>query len=118
MTMYVYHTKGHPVGFRFGSYIHDLDGNGVGRVFGSHVHRLDGSYAGELHKDCVVDKGVTHRRDIQPVSAPANPGPAEYSFHRRGLVDYGYPDVFHTLNHGRADDYDRYELRELAIAAE
>jgi hypothetical protein len=97
MTMYIYRTDGEPVGFQFSSFIHDLDGNPLGRIVGTHVHRLDGSYVGELFKDMVVDKPVPRRRDVAPVEAPpslAGPGP---SYRRRGIVAYGFRDVFHLL---------------------
>lgn len=97
MTMYIYQTDGHPVGFQFSASIHDLDGNPLGRILGTHVYRFDGTYVGELFKAMVVDKPVPRRRDVPPMAAPAKlagPGP---SFSRRGLVNYGYRDVFHLL---------------------
>lgn len=116
MTMYVYHADGHPVGFLFSTFIHDLDGEPLGRILGSHVYRLDGVYVGEFHKETVVAKPVLgNTRDIAPIAIPAAiPGPGT-SFSRRGLVNYGYPDVFHRLFEGspRNDD-----ILELAIAAE
>ncbi|MDQ3140378.1 MAG: hypothetical protein M3Q15_06595 [Pseudomonadota bacterium] len=117
MTMYVYHADGHPVGFLFSTFIHDMNGHPLGRVLGSHVYRIDGSYVGEFHKETVVEKPLpTGRRDIQPMAMPnklESPGP---SFSRRGLVDYGYPDVFHRLYEGMVQDDQAYELT--AIAAE
>src|SRR5687768_8435385 len=97
MTMYIYQTDGHPVGFQFSNFIHDLDGTPLGRILGTHVHRLDGTYVGELFKEMVVDKPVPRRRDVPPIAAPARlagPGP---SYRRRGLVNYGFRDVFHLL---------------------
>lgn len=97
MAMYIYRTDGHPVGFRHGDFIHDLEGVPLGRVLGTHVHRLDGSYVGELFKNSVVEKPVLSVRTIGPIPAPSqqrSPGP---SFRRRGLVDYGYRDVFDLL---------------------
>jgi hypothetical protein len=112
MAMYVYGTDGRPVGFRFSSFIHDLDGEAVGRVFGTHVHRLDGSYVGELFKDSVVEKPVHSVRRLAPVAQPpAQPSPGT-GFRRRGLVDYGFADVFHLLTGGG-----RFE-EPLALAAE
>jgi hypothetical protein len=114
MAMYIYQTDGYPVGFRFSNFIHDLDGTPLGRIFGTHVHRLDGSYVGELFKDSVVEKPVAMVRTLLPVAAPSrqpSPGP---SFRRRGLVNYGYPDVFHLLLEGRQQPYEE----PMAIAAE
>lgn len=98
MTMYVYHADGHPVGFLFSTFVHDLDGNPLGRVLGSHVYRLDGTYVGEFFKETVVSKPVLgNTRDIAPMAAPAKLNGPGASFSRRGLVRYGYPDVFHRL---------------------
>ena len=116
MTMYVYHADGHPVGFLFSSFIHDLEGTALGRVLGSHVYRLDGTYVGEFHKETVVAKPVLgNTRDLGPIPAPAKLDGPGTSFSRRGLVNYGYPDVFHRLYEGvpQAD-----EPREFALAAE
>lgn len=113
MAMYIYRTDGCPVGFRFSDYIHDLDGAPLGRVFGTHVHRFDGSYVGELFKDSVVDKPVPMVRSISPMKPPRaapSPGP---SYRRRGIVNYGYADLFHLLREG-ADAYEE----PMAIAAE
>ncbi|HEV2746338.1 MAG TPA: hypothetical protein VGW34_03450 [Allosphingosinicella sp.] len=114
MAMYIYQTDGIPVGFRFSNFIHDLDGTPLGRIFGTHVHRLDGSYVGELFKDSVVEKPVPSVRTIQPVAPPPQqPGPGP-SYQRRGLVDYGYPDVFHLLQEGAQQPFQE----PMAIAAE
>ena len=117
MTMYVYHAEGHPVGFLFSTFIHDMDGTPLGRILGSHVYRLDGGYVGEFHKGNVVAKPVPGgTRDIQPMAAPpAMPSPG-ISFSRRGLVPYGYPDVFHRLYEGADARCD--SVLELMIAAE
>jgi hypothetical protein len=110
MAMYIYHTHGHPVGFRFGNFIHDLDGAPLGRVLGSHVYRLDGSYAGELFKDSVVDKG-RRPRNVLPVSAPPAARSPGKSFSRRVVVNYGFRDVFDQL---RTSD----EVDPMSVAAE
>ena len=114
MTMYVYHAAGHPVGFLSGTFIHDLDGTPLGRILGSHVYRLNGDYVGEWFKETVVDRPVHSRKPAHPVKAPPKRERAPDSFSRRGVVDYGYPDVFHLLY--AANDDRRYE--PLAIAAE
>ena len=105
MPMYVYHAAGHPVGFLSGNIIHDLSGDPLGRILGSHVYRLDGSYVGEWFKETVVARPIeTSKRAIAPMAAPPrvpSPGP---SFSRRGVIDYGYPDVFQDLYHGAAND--------------
>jgi hypothetical protein len=104
MTMYVYHADGHPVGFLFSSFIHDLEGTPLGRILGSHVYRLDGVYVGEFHKETVVAKPVLgSTRDIAPMAAPARLQSPGLSFSRRGLVNYGYPDVFHRLYDGAGE---------------
>ena len=115
MAMYVYHADGHPVGFLFGTFIHDLDGNPLGRVLGSHVFRLDGIYVGEFHKETVVAKPVlANVRDIAPMTAPAKQPSPGVSFSRRGLVRYGYPDMFHRLQEGLYQDNEPLELMEIA----
>lgn len=116
MTMYVYHADGHPVGFLFSSFIHDLEGTPLGRILGSHVYRLDGVYVGEFHKETVVAKPVIgNTRDLAAIAAPAKLDGPGISFSRRGLVNYGYPDVFHRLYDG-ASQAD--EPMEFALAAE
>ena len=97
MPMYVYHARGHAVGFMFSNFIHDMQGNPLGRVTGSHVHRLDGTYVGEFYKETVVDKPSQTGRHVAPVEAPRKLGPVPYPPSRRGVVDYGYPDTFHLL---------------------
>jgi hypothetical protein len=97
MPMYVYHARGHAVGFMFSSFIHDLQGNPVGRVMGSHVYRLDGTYVGEFFKETVVDKPVHFTRHTLPVNGAKKMAPVPYTSPRRGVVDYGYADTFHLL---------------------
>lgn len=118
MTMYVYHAEGHPVGFLFSTFIHDLDGHPLGRILGSHVYRLDGSYVGEFHKETVVAKPVAAgTRDIQPIAAPPKLPSPGFSFSRRGIVNYGYPDVFHRL-YGAEDQLSVNDTYPTSIAAE
>lgn len=115
MTMYVYHADGHPVGFLFSTFIHDLDGKPLGRILGSHVYRLDGVYIGEFHKETVVAKPVeANVRDIQPIAPPPRLNSPGVSFSRRGLVRYGYPDVFHRLYEGATANDDTLDLMEIA----
>jgi len=115
MAMYVYHAEGHPVGFLFSTFIHDLEGNPLGRVLGSHVFRLDGRYVGEFHKETVVAKPVlANVRDIAPMKAPAKQASPGISFSRRGLVNYGYPDMFHKLCEGVQQDNEFLELTDIA----
>lgn len=97
MTMYIYQTDGEPVGFRFGDFIHDLEGYPLGRVVGTHVHKFDGSYVGELFKEMVVDKPIVRRRDAAPAAAPPKLASPGRTCRRRGLVNYGFRDVFHLL---------------------
>jgi hypothetical protein len=114
--MYVYHADGHTVGFVFSTFIHDLNGDPLGRILGSHVYRLDGVYVGEFHKDTVVLKPLLGQaRDLQPINPPPSiPSPGAGTS-RRGLVRYGYPDVFHLLSSGSWQD-DR--LEPIPLAAE
>jgi hypothetical protein len=114
MTMYVYHAAGHPVGFLFSTFIHDLEGEPLGRVLGSHVFRLDGVYVGEFHKQTVVEKPTRPNiRDIAPMPAPPRQKSPGISFSRRGLVPYGYPDVFHRLYEG-GGQHGALDLMEIA----
>lgn len=114
MAMYIYQTDGHPVGFRFGNFIHDMAGVPLGRILGTHVYRLDGSYVGELFKESVVAKPVQSVRPMPAVAAPATlPSPGA-SFRRRGLVDYGYPDVFHQLYEGQLPPLELNDPMEIA----
>ncbi|HWH22766.1 MAG TPA: hypothetical protein VNT25_05680 [Allosphingosinicella sp.] len=114
MTMYVYHADGRPVGFVFSTFIHDLEGTPLGRILGSHVYRLDGTYVGEFFKETVVAKPVLASvRDIRAMKSPPRLKSPGTTFPRRGLVDYGYADVFRRLY---ADGPERCE--PIAIAAE
>jgi len=102
MAMYVYSTEGEPVGFLYENFIHGFDGAPLGRIIGSRVHRLDGSYVGEWFKEMVVERPTARPRPLPPIAAPphrASPGP---SWRRRGVVDYGYPDLFQRLRDGGA----------------
>ena len=116
MAMYIYQTDGHPVGFRFSNFIHDMAGRPLGRVLGTHVYRIDGSYVGELFKETVVAKPTANPKPIQAIAPPSAVPPPGPSFRRRGLVDYGYRDVFHLLCEG--DQTPLYLDEPMAIAAE
>ena len=104
MTMYIYDTGGHAVGFLHSLFVHDLDGTPLGRVLGSRVHRLDGSYVGEYFKDTIVDKPVASRRAIRPMQAPPVRPPADITSPRRGVVDYGFRDMFGELRRPGSPD--------------
>lgn len=111
MPMYVYSTDGRPVGFLFANIVHDLEGAALGRIIGSRVHRFDGSYVGEWFKDCVVHRPEVRPRTIAAMpSPPSQPSPGITS-NRRGVIDYGLPDVFHLL-------YEPGDGQALDIAAE
>jgi hypothetical protein len=104
MTMYVYSTRGEPVGFVFETTIYDLEGLPLGRILGSRVHRFDGSYVGEWFKDMVVRRPEGRPRTIPSAAAPARRAPPGATANRRAVVDYGYPDVFHLLALNPAND--------------
>lgn len=104
MTMYIYHSDGHAVGFLHATFVHDLDGRPLGRVMGSRVHRLDGSYVGEFFKDTVVDKPVASRRSIRAVPSPARLSAVDVISPRRAVVNYGFRDVFDLLRQPGAND--------------
>lgn len=108
MPMYVYHAQGHTLGFLSGNIIHDLSGEPLGRILGSHVYRLDGSYVGEWFKESVVDKPVYTRRPIAPMEAPPALPALPAGGSRRGVIDYGFPDVFHRLCDQAALDLNLY----------
>ena len=95
MTMYVYGTRGEPVGFLFESFIYDLEGTALGRLFGSRVHRLDGSYAGEWFHQMVVDRPTARPRSIPGIPTPAPRPRAPVSCWRRHVAEYGaHADAF------------------------
>lgn len=104
MAMYVYATDGRPVGFRFGNFVHDMDGSPLGRILGTHVYRFDGSYVAELYKDSVVAKPVFSPKQIAPTPSPPMAEPPAPGNPRRGVVDYGYADMFDALRTTAAAD--------------
>ena len=97
MAMYVYNTRGEPVGFVMETFIHTMDGLPVGRFMGSRVHRLDGTYVGEFYKDMVVAKPEGRPRNIMPVAPPPRRVPPPMSFNKRVVLHNGYQDTFHLL---------------------
>lgn len=99
MPMYVYSTRGEPVGFLFESFVYDLEGTALGRLFGTRVHRLDGSYAGEWFHQMVVERRSAPVRAILAAAPPASPPPLPpKAENRRFVAEYGlYPDIFHHL---------------------
>lgn len=108
MPMYVYHAQGHTLGFLSGNIIHDLSGEALGRILGSHVYRLDGSYVGEWFKESVVNKPVYSRRPIAPMESPPALPALPIGCSRRGVIDYGFADVFHQLHDKEALDLELY----------
>ncbi len=97
MAMYVYNTRGEPVGFVMETFIHTFDGQPVGRIIGSRVHRFDGTYVGEWWRDMVVRRPQGRPRVIPPAAVPARRPPADSSYNLRAVVQYGYADAFHEL---------------------
>jgi hypothetical protein len=98
MPMYVYSTRGEPVGFLFESFVYDLEGTALGRLFGARVHRLDGSYAGEWFHQMVVERRDGGARSVLPVRAPERPPVPQRPEPRRHVAEYWlYPDAFHLL---------------------
>ena len=97
MAMYVYSTEGEPVGFLYETFIHDLDGAPLGRIIGSRVHRFDGSYVGEWYKETVVERPGAIARPLPPMTPPPHRASPGASWRRRGVVNYGFPDIFDRL---------------------
>jgi hypothetical protein len=99
MPMYVYSTRGEPVGFLFESFVYDLEGTALGRLFGARVHRLDGTYAGEWFHQMVVERRSAPVRAILPARPPSGRPPLPpRPENRRYVAEYGlYPDIFHQL---------------------
>jgi hypothetical protein len=96
MPTFLFDASGKPVGFLRGAFIHDMNGNAIGQLRGTHVYKLGGAYVGELYKDMVLDRhlgnlgNIGHPRDPGNPGHPGNPG-------NRGVIDYGYADVFAHL---------------------
>lgn len=94
---FIYDLRGNAVGYRNGQFIHVMSGQAVGQVNdGTHVHKLSGQYVGELHEDMVLDM---HYGNFGNIGNPGNPGNAGNPGNpgNRGVVNYGYPDVFFKL---------------------
>ena len=106
MAMYVYSTRGEPVGFVMETFIHTLEGQPVGRIIGSRVHRFDGAYVGEWWKEMVVERPEGQPRNLPPMRIPPHRDPPPSTFNRRVVLHGGYQDVFHLLREGAdAEDY-------------
>lgn len=115
MPMYVFSTDGHPVGFLHANFVHDLEGTPLGRVVGSCVHRLDGSYVGQWFKNTIVNRPDVRSSPIAPTSPPPNQPSPGITSSRRGVIDYGFADMFHELYDNPAGPS---RLENLDIAAE
>jgi hypothetical protein len=104
MAMYVYNTKGEPVGFVMETFIHTNDGRPVGRIMGTRVHRFDGSYVGEFFKEMVVSRPEGRPRSILPMKVPPHRVPPPPGYQRRVVLHNGYKDVFHLLAAGSPEE--------------
>jgi len=95
MANFIYNEDGDAVGFHDDAFIYKLDGAAVGQLNGPSVHKLDGSYIGELYEDMIVDRFSQDLGAIEPATPPRGspvPMPAN-----RGMMSYGFPDVFDLL---------------------
>jgi hypothetical protein len=97
MAMYVYNTRGEPVGFVLETYIHTMEGQPVGRIIGSRVHRFDGSYVGEWWKEMVVARPEGRPRSLPPMPVPPRRVPPGMTCNRRVVIHGGYQDMFPLL---------------------
>lgn len=112
MAMYVYSTRGEPVGFVLETFIHTMEGEPVGRIIGSRVHRIDGTYVGEWWKEMVVARPEGRPRNIMPVATPPRRVPPGASFSRRVVIHGGYRDMFHLLTSGANENEDYAQAAE------
>ena len=95
MANFIYNEDGDAVGFHDDAVIYKLDGTPVGQLNGPSVHKLDGQYIGELYEDMIVDRFSQDLGAIDPVKAqPSAPVPLPAN---RGMMSYGFPDVFDQL---------------------
>lgn len=95
MANFIYNEDGDAVGFWDENIIYKLDGKPVAQLNGPSVHKLDGSYVGELYEDMVVDRFSQDLGAIEPiVTVPRSPVPHPAN---RGMMSYGFPDVFDLL---------------------
>ena len=95
MDTFIYNEDGDAVGFHDEAHIFKLDGTPIGQLNGPSVHKLDGSYIGELYEDMIVDRFSQDLGAIAPFTPPkqsAVPSPTN-----RGMMSYGFPDVFDLL---------------------
>ena len=98
MAMYVYNTRGEPVGFVMETYIHTMEGQPVGRILGSRVHRFDGSYVGEWWKEMVVARPEGMPRSLPPMAVPPRRVSPGMTCNRRVVLHGGYQDMFDALS--------------------
>ncbi len=96
MSDFIFSDAGDAQGFRIGDFVYDMGGKAIGRVSAERVYRLDGSYVGEIFRNMVVTKPVGARRNLPPVSRPADVDPPVIDTSRGGH-SAGYPDVFQRL---------------------
>ncbi len=95
MANFIYNEDGDAVGFSEENVIYKLDGTPVGQLNGPSVHKLDGSYIGELYEDMIVDRFSQDLGAIDPlITSKRGPVPQPAN---RGMMSYGFPDVFDTL---------------------
>lgn len=96
MINYLYNEDGDALGFWDDRFVYRLDGTPIGQLNGPSVHKLTGEYVGELYEDMIVDRYFGDLGAIDPVPNPprAKPVPAPPN---RGMVSYGYPNVFDQL---------------------
>ena len=74
-----------------------MSGRAIGQIHEEHVFKIGGEYVGELYKDMVVDKGLGSLGNIGNCGNPGNAG-SPGNPGNRGVVNYGYRDVFSRLS--------------------
>ena len=109
MAMYVYSTRGEPIGFVMETFIHTMEGQPVGRIIGSRVHRFDGTYVGEWWKEMVVARPEGRPRNLPAMAVPPQRVPPGRSCNRRVVLHGGYEDVFHLLLDGEQQYHEAAE---------
>lgn len=93
---FLYDRGGEPRAVLEAHMLYGMTGHPAGFVDGTHVFTMTGHYVGELHRDMVVDLGMT---DPGRTTPPLNPGPIPPPDHpgSRGAFDYGAPDRIEQL---------------------